>query len=585
MIKKILYILDRRQKRNIVILLFIILINSFIELLGVAMIMPVVTVVTNPSVVHDNSMYALLGNVFGVSEVGEYVLLLCVGLIIIYILKNLFIVFQTNIQVKFVYNNQRRLSIRMLQCYVNQDYLYHVAHNISELNRNISTDVSQFWNLILQILQFATESFVCVMLVGYLMIQDTISTLCIAGGLGLFILSFLRLFKRYSVKLGAMAREKTVKYSKAILQTLYGIKEIKILNKEHHFLNQYDRSYNEYVIAQRKQSFISSLPRPVMETASICGLLILMSLRIYFGEEPSVFIPTLAVFVVAAFRMLPSFNRLTGYIGSILFSKPSVDALYKDLVEVNELSRRALEDEQDETVFEAATDISVENVTFKYPEGQDDVIRDVSFIVPHNHSVALIGPSGAGKSTVADIILGILKPQAGRIISDGIDALEHIHSWHKVIGYIPQTIYLIDDNVRNNVAFGEDLEEINNDRIWEALEDAQLADFVRSLPNGLDTVIGDRGVKLSGGQRQRIGIARALYFDPKILVLDEATSALDNDTEKAVMESIDSLHGTRTMIIIAHRLTTIRNCDVIYEIRDRVIAEKSRDWLSEELKR
>lgn len=583
MINKILYILDKRQKRNLIILLFIILINSFIELLGVAMIMPVVTVVTDPGVIHDNPKYALLGRIFGVSEVREYVLFLCVVLIIVYVLKNLFIVFQTNIQVKFVYNNQRRLSIRMLQCYVNQDFLYHVSHNISELNRNISTDVGQFWNLILQILQFATESFVCVMLVGYLMIQDTISTLCIAGGLGLFILIFLRLFKRYSVKLGARAREKAAKYSKAILQTLYGIKEIKILNKEHHFLDQYDRSYNEYVIAQRKQSFISSLPRPVMETACICGLLIIMSLRIYFGEDPGAFIPTLAVFVVAAFRMLPSFNRLAGYIGVILFNKASVDALYEDLVEVNELSRRALEDEQDETVFEAATDISVENVTFKYPEGQEDVIRDVSFTVPHNHSVALIGPSGAGKSTMADIILGILRPQSGRIMSDGINALEHIHSWHKVIGYIPQTIYLIDDNVRNNVAFGEDAEKIDDARIWDALEEAQLADFIRSQPDGLDTVIGDRGMKLSGGQRQRIGIARALYYNPRILVLDEATSALDNDTEKAVMESIDSLHGTRTMIIIAHRLTTIKNCDVIYEIRDKGITEKSNEWLMEQI--
>ena len=313
-----------------------------------------------------------------------------------------------------------------------------------------------------------------------------------------------------------------------------------------------------------------------METVCICGLLLFMSTRIYLGADMASFVPVMSVFAIAAVRMLPSFNRISGCIGAITFNKASVDAVYNDLKEIEGLRVQFEEDSKDSVEVTLNDVLSIQNVTFAYPSKPDKVIlNNVSIKIPKNSSVAFIGPSGAGKTTLADVILGVLKPQEGRVFCDDMDVYEHLHSWHKIVGYIPQSIFLIDDTVRANVAFGIDEKEINDEKVWEALEEAQLADFVREQKDGLYSRVGDRGVKLSGGQRQRIGIARALYSNPQILVLDEATSALDTDTETAVMEAIDSLAGSKTMIIIAHRLTTIKNCDVVFEVRNGSVFEKN----------
>jgi len=275
--------------------------------------------------------------------------------------------------------------------------------------------------------------------------------------------------------------------------------------------------------------------------------------------------------------MLPSFNRITGYMGGIMFNKPSIDAVYKDLKEIEVLLRQQEQEEQETEKLPFADKLTVENVTFQYPENDRVILNKANLTVRKNTSVAFIGASGAGKTTLADLILGLFEPQEGRIAVDGTDIKGHMKAWHQCIGYIPQNIYLMDDTIRANITFGIPDKQIDEAQIRRALKEAQLEQFVDSLPDGLDTEIGDRGVKLSGGQRQRIGIARALYRNPEVLVLDEATSALDNDTEKEVMQAIDGLHGTRTMIVIAHRLSTIRNCDEIYEVGNGTIVERDKD--------
>jgi ABC-type multidrug transport system fused ATPase/permease subunit len=313
-----------------------------------------------------------------------------------------------------------------------------------------------------------------------------------------------------------------------------------------------------------------------MESVCICGLLGAFAIKMQFSEsQMSSFVSTMAVFVVAAVRMLPSFNRITGNIGSIMFDKPSIDSVYHDLVEIEELmARRRIAEEKTNKII-LNDKLQVENISFHYPENETYVLRNASLIINKNQSVALIGTSGAGKTTMVDIILGLLEPQEGKIMVDGIDIWTHMESWHQSIGYIPQSIYLMDDTIRANIAFGVPENDVDDAAIAVALKEAQLNQFVDSLPEGLNTVIGDRGVKLSGGQRQRIGIARALYRNPEVLILDEATSALDNETEREVMAAIDGLHGQRTMIVIAHRLTTIRNCDAIYEVANGMITRKT----------
>ncbi len=580
MLKKINYILDRGQKMRLFVLMLVIIGGAFLETLGVSAVLPLVNIVTKPEVIHTNKWLRLIGETFGLSDIRTYVLAAALTLIVVYIVKNIYILYMYNLQYRYTYNNQRRVSYRIMQCYLSQEYLFHVDHNVMELIRNCSSDVNGFFSVVLAVIQLVTEGCTCAFLVVFLLMQDVATTIMILVLMALFLMVVLGIFRKKLTQYGQRNRALSATTSRWLLQAFQGIKDVKVANKEEYFLDSYDDAYKRQVSIQRRQSVLSIAPRPIMETVCICGLLGFIALRIYLGGEMENFIPVISVFAVAAIRMLPSFNRISGYVGTIMFNKPSLEAVYEDLQSIEKL-RQALEDDnEDETKIVLDRAVRCEGITFAYPARPEKTIIDgVSFEIPKNMSVALVGPSGSGKTTLADIILGVLKPGKGHIYADDIDVYEHLHAWHNIVGYIPQTIYMIDDTVRANVAFGVAPEDINDDDVWRALKEAQLDEFIKEQPDGLDTNIGSMGVKLSGGQRQRIGIARALYRDPKVLILDEATSALDNDTETAVMEAIDSLAGSKTMIIIAHRLTTIRNCDIIYEVRNGKITRKSKEEL------
>ena len=571
MIKKILYILDRRQKRNFIILAFVIICSSFMELLGVALISPIVTVVTNEEIIYTNDVYVQIGKIFHLENVRQYVLFLIVLTVIIYFIKNVYIIVQNYLQYRYVYNNQRKLTTMLMRFYLHKEYTFHVSTNVVDIQRNIETDVNCFFDALLNVFYCFNEGLVCFVLVTYLAIQDWISTVAIAIVLGGFVGGFYFFYRKYSVKLGTQSRKASAEQNKWILQGFAGIKEIKIMGKEDFFADHYDRASLKYTTIVRKNAFANMMPKPTMEFICVGGLLLIIGGRIVVGADLKTFIPILSVFAVAAFRMLPSFNRLTAYTGTIMYGKPSVDHVYQDMVELNEQIDKMKHQEADDFQFSFQTDICLTDVTFKYPASKENVLENINLTIPHKATVALIGASGAGKSTLADVILGVLKPQKGQILVDGVNVLEHLYPWHTKIGYIPQMIYLMDDTIRNNIAFGVDESLIDEECLWRAVREAQLEDFILSLPDGMNTMVGDRGVRLSGGQRQRIGIARALYTNPEFLILDEATSALDNETEKAVMEAIDSLHGSRTMLIIAHRLTTIANSDYIYEVGNKNI--------------
>lgn len=576
MIKKVNYILDRTQKIKLIILLVIIFIGAFVELLGVSSIMPLINVATNPDAI-DNTWYLVkIKELFGFSEVRQIVVSLSFFLIVVYIIKNIYITFQYNVQYKFIFNNQRRLAVKMMNSYMHQNYLFHVSRNVAELQRNVTEDVNGFYTVVLNVLQLVAEVSVCVVLVIYLMSTDIMTTIVIAALIFIFAVFFGIIFKKVLVKKGQENRQVNIQLTKWVLQSFSGIKEIKVMNKEKFFLDNYDKTYKRFTVLQRQQTMLSFISRPTMETMCICGLLITVVVKmIWFQEDIANFIPALSVFAIAAFRMLPSFNRISGYLSAIMFNKPAVDVLYGDLKEIDELKTASEEKAKYEvTIQKLSNGIDVKNISFQYPNADKQVIRNLSMHIEPNTSVAFIGASGSGKSTLADIILGVLEPQTGTIEVEGIDIKKNLNGWHQCLGYIPQTIYLMDDTIRANIAFGLEKKQIDESSLWDAVKEAQLESFVKSLPQGLDTVIGDRGVKLSGGQRQRIGIARALYSKPVVLILDEATSALDNETEREVMEAIDGLRGTRTLIIIAHRLTTIKNCDVIYEVKDGGIEER-----------
>lgn len=575
MLKKINYVLEKRQKINLCILLLIIFGGAFVELVGVSGMMPIVNVALNPECINEKWYFVKIRDYMGIEDASQMIVFLSLALIVVYIIKNIYITIMNDLQYRLVFNNQKRLAVKMLNCYMHQKYLFHVSKNVAELQRNVMGDVNEFFTAVLNALQLVAEMSVCVCLIIYLLTVDFATTIMVAVMIVIAGGGFTAVYRKVLVRKGERNRELSMQTTKWILQAFSGIKEIKVLNKEKFFVKNYEDNYGQFAILQRQQSILRFLPRPFMESMCICGLLLTVIIKIQFvNTDISEFIPILSAFAFAAFRMLPSFNRITGFIGAIMFDLPSIDAVYRDLVEIEELMRQQKEEETISAQVELKTSIEMENISFRYPETDKLILDKANLTIKRNRSIALIGASGAGKTTVVDVILGLLEPQSGSVKVDGTDIRKELSSWHQSIGYIPQTIYLMDDTIRANIAFGIPEDKVDDKMVEQAMREAQLDKFVRTLADGADTVIGDRGIRLSGGQRQRIGIARALYRKPQVLILDEATSALDNETEREVMEAIDGLHGQRTMIVIAHRLTTIKNCDEIYEVADGAITKK-----------
>ena len=477
---------------------------------------------------------------------------------------------------KFTYGIQQKLSTRLLTTYLDEPYTFHLNKNIAELQRSMQEDTALFTQVVMHTLQLIAEIVVCGALGLYLFNVSQSITFVIVALLAICVLIFTKINKNFAKKLGKDAQIYKGKLYQWVNQSLCGVKEVKVLNREDYFVSSYRKYYKLYIKGVRLNRLLSITPKYLVEAVCMTGLLIAIVIKLNFGQkELTAFIPQLATFAVAAFRLLPSVGRINEHVTNIMYAIPSVDLIYEDLKGIEDYQEQQKQDEVSQWHFEK--EIRVNKITYAYPDAETNVLEDAECIIPKGKTVALVGSSGAGKTTLADIILGLLVPQRGKILADEINVFKNLGIWHHKIGYIPQVIYLSDDTIRNNVAFGVYEDKIDDEAIKAALEKAQLWEFVDSLPMGLDTLVGDRGVRLSGGQRQRIGIARALYHDPEILVLDEATSALDSETEAAVMEAIEQLQGTKTMLIIAHRLTTIRKADIIYEVENQKIVQKSKE--------
>lgn len=581
MIKMISYILGKEVKWKIIGLLFLMVFGAFLELVGVSVILPFVNTIMSPETIMDNKYLAFLYNTFGLASANQLVIILAILVVIIYILKNAFLIFMYRKQFYFTFFNQRKLATNLVEDYLHQPYLFFVSKNSAEFLRNVNMDTNFCFTVVLNILQLLAEIITAIALGVYLLYTDVMITLGVFVLLGLFSLFFIKFFKNYINRLGDIKRDYEAKLYQCVLEPIGGIKEVKILHKEEYFTKEYYDVHTKYSGTTLKSNTLSAIPKPLMETVCIGSLLIMVSIKLYTEKDMSQFIPTLSVFAIAAFRLLPSFNKVTAYINTILFYRPSVKAVYSDLMSMKEAHEIRHNDEHLEIEIQYEKSIKLDNISFRYPNTDKDVLYNLTIDIPKNKSIAFIGPSGAGKTTLADILLGVIEADKGQLIVDG-NIVTNIYSWQKKLGYIPQSIYLTDGNIRKNIAFGVPENEIDDDKIWKAIKQAQLEEFVKSLDLQLDSMIGERGARISGGQRQRIGIARALYFEPDVLVLDEATSSLDNETEKAVMEAIENLQGSITLIIIAHRLSTVKNCDIIYEILDGKAYLKDKNELFED---
>ena len=566
MIQKIRMIFNRTQKIKFVVLFCMLFAGSVLELMGVSLILPFVQLVMDTDGT-DNALFQWFGRLVGAESQRELLIWLGLLLIAVYLIKNTYLLFAKYVQLRFVFNNRLELSGRLMRNYMKKPYPFHLEKNSSEILRSVTSDVNNLYELVMDVIDLVSNLLIIAMLAVYLLYTDVVITLVVAALLGLCSYFYFAIMRKRTVDYGKQNQIYNGKMIQAVNQALGGIKEIKVLARENYFVRAYEENGRYYASSLKKSQFYRNAPKYLIETVCVCGVLATILVRLQMGADVQELVPQLSVFAMAAFRLLPSVNQVNNLLNGILFLKPSIDRIYEDLQEAG-AKKNERPPERDYRRLPAADAVRFEHVTFRYPGTEKEILSDLSVELPLKKSIGLVGSSGAGKTTFMDLLLGLLSPDQGRICYGDSDIRDYPDAWGHKLGYIPQSIYLADDTIRRNVAFGIPDSEISEAKVRRALEEAQLLEFVDGLDDGLDTMVGESGVRLSGGQRQRIGIARALYQQPEILVLDEATSALDTETEQAVMEAVERFRGRCTLLMIAHRTSTLENCDQIYRLED-----------------
>lgn len=569
---KFLYLFNRREKLQILVLLILILVGALLETFVVGLIYPFISVLKRPEIIHEHWMSSWVYRVMRAGSDKEFIVWIAAGLIGVYLLKNVYLVFLAYTQSRFIFNKQRKFSRRFFTFYLHQPYTFHLQRNAAELLNKINSVVpSLFSSFLLFALMFVIETITTISILGLLILIKPLPAIITVSILGTFTFAFYRILRKKIGELGKLSQHYSEKMIQWINQGLGGLKETKVLGREEFFINTFDRNSKGLVRVQLFMHVINQLPRSFLETICMISMLLIMLLIIVQNKEIQSIIPTLSIFAMAAFRIIPSMNRIFAATAVLRYNSYSIEVVYNDLVSfnkditTNDVAKRS---DTAETVIVFNKVIELKNVYYKYPNANRLALNDISIKIPQHYSVGFVGPSGAGKTTLVDIILGLLTPTQGKMLVDGKDIQDNLASWQRRIGYIPQNIYLSDDTIRCNIAFGLPDERIDEEKVWSALESAQLEELVNSFSDKINTFIGERGIRLSGGQRQRIGIARALYHNPEVLVMDEGTASLDNETEREVMKAMRRLSGKKTLIIIAHRLSTVKNCDLLYFVSD-----------------
>lgn len=563
-ILKIYSILNLKQIRRCSIIIVAMILGAILEAIGIGEILPLISIMENPDFLTVYPKVTKYAGIFGIMTHIQFIITATFLLLILYIIKNIYLAWQNKIQIDFAVQNQIYYSEELLTEYLQKPYLYHLNHNTATLLRNVNSGgVIVFSLIMVSMFTLLTEIITAVTIWLMLVMIDAFTAIIVAGFIGSLLYFIIKGFRKKITEQGKIQNEYSALYIKCINQSLGAIKETKVSCKEEFFLDAFRKAYFEYGKANGKFLFMNQLPRMLIETIIVCGLLLLIITKLLLGNQPAEIVPLLGVLALAAFRLMPSANRIVNLSNGIRFQMPFFNELYEDLLIIKNKGEKETETclQKPESRMDFENVISVEELSFAYPEIEKQVLNNISFSIPKGKFVGIVGPSGAGKTTFVDILLGLLPPSKGKISVDGKNIYDDIRTWQANLAYVPQSIYLIDGTIRENIALGVDEKEINDALINKVLHMAELYDFVQELPAGIDTTVGERGVKLSGGQRQRIGIARALYYQPQVLVLDEATSALDNETEKSITDTILKLKGQITIIAVAHRLTTLAQCD------------------------
>lgn len=569
--RRILTLFSKKERRQLRFLLVAITVMALIEVAGIASVMPFIAVLADQDVIEQNRFLRGAYQFFGFSSKRTFLFALGCSIVVILILRNAFTALTTWFQLRFVGEQHDSLARRLLTSYLRQPYEFFLARNTSELSTNILSEVASFVNgVLLPGLQATAQAVVAICILVLLLFIDPLLSLIAGLSIGGAYAAIFAISRRKLAALGEDRLQANADRYRAAAEALGGIKEVKVLGVERVFVERFAGPSRRFTRDSTLQLMLSQLPRFALETLAFGGMMGIALYLLATRGSVAVVLPIIGVYTLAAYRILPALQQIFNSVTTFRFYRPSLDVMERSLSTLAQTAESA----KGEDLKPVSLDSSLElrSVGFTYPDSQEPVLNDLNILIQEGQSVALVGPTGSGKSTIIDIIVGLLRPTTGFLALDGKE-LEgaQIPAWQGLIGYVPQRIYLSDDTVARNIALGVEGEEIDSARLDAAARTAQLHDFIGSLPNGVDTPIGEHGVRLSGGQRQRVGIARALYRDPPVLVLDEATSALDGHTERLVLEEITRGSEGKTIIMVAHRLSTVRTCDLIYVLKDGAV--------------
>ena len=584
LIKKIKIIIAPQEKWQLLVLFASILLSAFFQTLGVVSILPFMSIVMQPEIIESNRWLNWLYNSLGFTSVNSFIIFMGILMLLIIVIGNLTSALATWLKVRFVWRKNHNISSALLKKYLSLPYVYFLTQNTADLSKNILSEVGVLTGgFLLPLINIIISSFVAIGILSMLLFTNiyiTILSAIIFGG------SYALIYFYFHDKLkinGAKRLKENKQRFKTAGEALGGIKDIKVMGREDFFYHRYLRHSREYSNLEAWSSLIGVMPRYFLEIIAFGGVVTLVLYFISTEGNANEAIPMISFFAFAAYRLMPALQVVFASSTQVRFSQMTVNRIIEDLSEKGGFSEQFLVYEKEPVKpMPFNTSLQLKEVSFNYPNTNEPVIHNISLPIMHNTSVGLVGPTGAGKTTLVDIILGLLTPQKGEFSVDGVKINENnILNWQKNLGYVPQHIYLSDDTIMNNIAFGIPGEKIDRKIVEHAARISNLHDFIISeLPNGYQTIVGERGIRLSGGERQRVGIARALYHDPEVLVLDEATSSLDGITESAVLEAINNVAKLKTVIIIAHRLTTVKGCDIIYLIdKGKITAQGTYDEL------
>ncbi|GGI54424.1 ABC transporter ATP-binding protein [Oxalicibacterium solurbis] len=568
--RKIWKLLTSAEKKNAAVVLCLMFVGMALETLGVSLVIPALALFTQDDIAHAHPGLQPFLNAIGNPSQSNLVIGGMLVLVGVYLVKTLFLAFLAWWQTRFAFGVQAQLSQRLFNIYLGQPYTFHLQRNSAQLIRNVFNEVNLFtFNCLLPGMLILAESLVMLGLCSLLLVVEPIGTVVLVMTFGGAAWGFNKMTRSHITKWGKARQSHDGLRLQHLQQGLGGVKDVKLLGREAEFSRQFTFHNFHSAKAAQLQATLQQLPRLWLELLAVGALAILVVVMLIQGRGLDGILPTLGLFAAAAFRLMPSVNRVLTSIQAMRYGLPVIETLHEEL-ELKE--SRLVAATPSDGIFSNALEFV--DVSYSYPDAVSPSLNHISITMCRGESIGFIGASGAGKSTLVDVLLGLLQPDHGEIRVDGKNIQENLRTWQSQIGYVPQSIFLTDDTLRRNVAFGLPEERIDDDAIMRAIKAAQLEEFLTGLPDGLETMVGERGIRLSGGQRQRIGIARALYHDPGILVLDEATSSLDTSTEQDVMEAVRALQGKKTTIIVAHRLSTIAHCDRLYRLQGGIIVEE-----------